>query len=429
MTIQTTTNLANAIGTRFTQKYLRAAQVRRLYDQLATPVGAPQFDLETRRGLGTTYTFNFASDMTPGTTAISQTADIVPQILRDAVSTITPTSRGEALKWSELIDLQAYTDYAAIRSEKLGENAMESIDLLAMHAALGGELVNRGGGTTRVLLESATATMNWTEANLWTAAAMIQDLKCPPYIDPMGGRNFIAIGHPDAYYDLFHAGNIVTAATYGYKTEEVIYNGEVGKLAGFKLIISPWAKVFGSAGVAHATSCGAATGYATTGYSLDGVTSFTTAAIIPALSKGLIVTTGTNVGSGRYLLIGASETSALTNAGTWYDTNERVRYVSGTTNMKIIGSGANGGLRFDHTCATTNVLNDDTVYPVAYGSPSSLVKVFANEIGEFGEIVGPLQDGLAEQWQSMAWKWYGGYGRVAENMILRGEYSSSLDTV
>ena len=87
MAIQTTTNLSNSVGTRYTQAYQEAAEVERLYDQLAVPVGAPQFELEQRRGLGTTYTFNFISDMTPSTQTISQDSDISLQVLRDATST------------------------------------------------------------------------------------------------------------------------------------------------------------------------------------------------------------------------------------------------------------------------------------------------------------------------------------------------------
>jgi N4-gp56 family major capsid protein len=423
MAISTTTvGLTHALTTRYTQKYLRAAAVRRLYDQLALPVGAPQYDLETRRGMGTTYTFNFASDLTPGSTAISETVDIVPQILRDATSTITPTSRGEAIKWSQLMDLEAYTDFVAIRAEKIGENAMETIDNLAKAAALQGDLVSRGAAT-RILLDAGTTTMNWTEAMIWTAATMVQDLRCPPFINPNGTRQYIAIAHPDAYYDLFHGGNVITSLIAGNVPGYTLFNAEIGSIANFKLLISPWAKVFGSAGLVNGTACGSThVGYAITGYSADGSTSFTAGAP-RALDKGLTVTTATNVGSGRLLTIGTCET-----ANTHYDTNERVRWSSGTTSMAFVGSGANGGLRFDHALTDT-VMNDDSVYPVAYGAPGSLVKVYANEVGEFGEIVGPLEDGLARQWQSLAWKFFGNYGRVAENYILRGEYSSSLDNI
>jgi len=89
MAIQTTSNLSNAITTRYTSRYQRAAELMRLYDQFAVPVSAPQFELETRRAMGSSYTFNFISDMTPGSTAISETADIAPQILKQRLTTRT----------------------------------------------------------------------------------------------------------------------------------------------------------------------------------------------------------------------------------------------------------------------------------------------------------------------------------------------------
>ena len=92
MAIQNSGNLTNAITTRYTSKYQRAAEVVRLYDQLATPVGAPQFELESRRGLGSTYTFNFISDMSPATQTVSEDADISTQTLIDATATLTPSS-------------------------------------------------------------------------------------------------------------------------------------------------------------------------------------------------------------------------------------------------------------------------------------------------------------------------------------------------
>lgn len=404
MGIQTTTNPAanGAITTRYTAKYQRAAELVRLYDQLATPVGAPQFELESRRGLGSTYTFNFLSDMTPGATAISETADITPQVLRDATSTITPTSRGEALKWSQLLDLEVYTDYAAARMEVLGRNMMETVDAMARGAALQGSLVQRY--VARASLDAGTAAHNWSEAAIWAAMSTAESLKCPPFVDFRGRKMYMAIAHSDAFYDLFHGGNVVSAAIYGGLPGSVLLNGELGEIANCKLVISPFAKVFGAAGAANGTSA-----------------AYTTSAAAEALDKTVAVNTGTNLSAGRFFLLGTVETG-----DTHYDDNERVKWVSGTTTATIVGQGANGGLRFDHASGVA-ADNHDSVYPVAYGSPNSLVKVFAQEVGEFGEVVGPKKDGLADQWTSIAYKWFGGYGRMAENYIIRGEYSSSLD--
>jgi N4-gp56 family major capsid protein len=404
MAIQTTTLLDSAVGTRYTTRYVRAAVPVRLYDQLAIGVTAPQFEIETRRGQGTTYTFNFASDMQIGTTAISQTADIVPQTLIDATSTITPTSLGEAIKWSQIVDIQAYTDFVALRAEKVGENAMESIDWQARTAALAGTL--QVPGTARASLNAGTSGDRFDEAAMWEAAGMIATLKCPPLLSANGKRSLVAIYHPDAHYDLFHSGNVNSAIIYGGLPGEMLLNGEIGEIMGFKLVVSPWAHVFGGAGADNSTGSSQ---------------TYVLSANSDALATSVSVTTGTNVAYGRFITLGTEETST-----TLYPTNERVRRVSGTTTMTLIGSAANGGTRFPHL-TTEYALNADSVYPVVFGGPESLVKVFASDVGEFGQLVGPLEDGLAHQWQSLAWKWFGGYGRVAENRILRGEYSSSLD--
>ena len=319
MAIQTSGNLTNAITTRYTTAYQRAAEVARLYDQLATPVSAPQFELETRRGLGSTYTFNFISDMTPGTQAISEDADIALQILRDATSTITPTSRGEGMKWSQLLDLSAYTDYVAARAEVLGRNQMETVDNQAKAAALQGSLVSRAAA--RASLDAGTATHNWTEAGVWAAMSTAESLKCPPFVDFRGRSMYMAIAHPDAYYDMFHGGNVVSAAIYGGLPGSVLLNGELGEVANCKLIISPSAKVFGAAGVANGTSA-----------------AYTTSAAGTALATTLGVTTGTNLSAGRFFLVGTIETG-----NTHYDDNERVKWISGTTTVTLVGQGANGG--------------------------------------------------------------------------------------
>ncbi len=212
----------------------------------------------------------------------------------------------------------------------------------------------------------------------------------------------LAVGHTDAFFDLWNGGNILSVALY--QDKEILFNQEIGQLNGFKIISSPWGKVFGGAGAANASSC-------------DEL--ITTA--VAALAKTCTLASGTSAAVGRMATLGTEET-----ASTFYDTNERVRVVSGTTTVTFIGEDANGGCRFPHT-TSEYFSNADSVYPIAFGSNQSLVKVWASEVGEFGQLVGPRKDGMADQWTEMAWKWYGGYGRVAENRILRAEFASSLD--
>lgn len=402
MAIQTTTIQSNAVGTRYSLRYQRGAKQYRYYDQFAgNLMSDSQFNIESRRGMGTTYTFQFASRLTPGTTAISETADVVPQIIRDATATISTTSLGEAVKWSQLLTIESFMDEWAQRSEVIGMNAMESIENQAIAAALQGSLVVRTAA--RSSLDAGTTSHNFTEAAVWQAGAILGDLKAPMYVDETGGKSWMACYHTDANYDLVHGGNLVNVALYQDKM--LLLNGEVGKIGEFRMISTPFAKVFYGAGTTNASS--------------SATTLNDTSAL--ALDTTMIVTSSTNDSAGRHLTVGTIETG-----NTFAPTNETVRYVSGTTTVTFVGAGANGGFRYDHANGET-VNNSDNVYPVLYGSPSSLVKVYANDVGEFGQMVGPLTDGLLQQWQSLGWKWFGGYGRVSENRLMRGEYSSSLD--
>jgi hypothetical protein len=100
--------------------------------------------------------------------------------------------------------------------------------------------------------------------------------------------------------------------------------------------------------------------------------------------------------------------------------------VSGTTTVTFVGSAENGGARFAHASGIY-ASNSDNVYTVIYGGPQSLVKTWVPEVGEFGEVVGPRLGGLIDQFGHIGWKWYGGYSLVAENRMIRGEYSTSFE--
>jgi len=124
MTIQVVTAasgaeaLTNAVRRRYIADYIDAAQLERVYDQIAFPV-AKDMDRVAR---GSSVRVNFISDMEPGVTAISETVDVTPQALTDGTADVTPISRGEALQNSELLLLQSYTPYGAERFKAIGKN-------------------------------------------------------------------------------------------------------------------------------------------------------------------------------------------------------------------------------------------------------------------------------------------------------------------
>jgi len=401
MTVQTTSNLSNALRAQYLEDYIKAAQMVRLYDQFSFPVGQDMSALTK----GSSVVVNFLADMEPGSTTISETADVTPSTVRDATVSVTPTSRWGAIQVSEKLLNQSYTPYGQERFAMIGKNQMETVDVLAQAAATKGSNWSSYAQTARTSLDAA-ANYYLTETVFTNANADLQTLKVPAFVD--AGRNMWGcIIHPYAFADLRASTNILSVGAY--QKANIILAHELGELGPFKLIVNPWAKVFWGGGTTNGTSV------STT------LAASTTANL--ALATTIEVAANTNITAGIWLNIGTQETGS-----THYPTNERVRVAatpSGTT-VTIIGEGANGGLRFDHAAGVA-VTRNDSVGTAVFGGPRSLAKVYDTNVGEFGEVVGPKKQGLLDQFESLGWKYYGDYGRVSESWLLRYEHTFSRD--
>jgi len=398
----------NAIRTQYIARYLRQVAQMRLYDQLAVPytnfAGGMSMD---ELMAGSSIQINFSSGLQPGTTAISETADVTPQVIRDATASVTPTSRGEAVQWSENLDIQAYTDVADATLQAVGDNAGETIDILARDVALAGTNVERA--TARASLDAGTVSHRASDSIFRQAQIKLLRLQAPGFMTADGASQvWMCIMAPEPFHDISESGNVNDIGLY--QNMGIHLNWELAQIGAFRLVVSPFAKVFGAAGADNGS--GAA------------------ASLISASVNRLATTVttaddvSTNAAYGDWLWIGPEETST-----TYYATNEAVKFISAvTTTITFLGSGPNGGLRYDHTSTTADyVRNADSVYPLLFGGPQSLVKVFATDVGEYGTIVGPDVSGLLDQWKHIGWKYYGNYGRLSNHRLLRWEVSTSYE--
>jgi N4-gp56 family major capsid protein len=400
MTVQTTSNLSNALIARYIADYIQAAKLIRLYDQISVPVGK-EMGVYTE---GSSVNVNFASDLPPSTTAISEIADVVPSTVRDATAQVTWTSRRDAIQVSEKLMNSAYTPYGQERYKIIGRSQMESVDMVASAAANAGSIWDSYAHTARTSLDAA-ANYYITTAVFTNAQADLETMQVPSFVDA-GRSMWSAFLHPYVFADLRAATTILAVGEY--QKANIILSHELGELGPFKLVVSPFVKTFWSGGVANASPV------ATT------IATSTTANL--ALAKTIEVAANTNISAGKFLTIGTLETGS-----THYTTNERVRVVSvSSTTITIAGSGSNGGLRFDHAVGET-VSNADSVHSILFAGPESLAKVYDVNTGEFGETVGPLKQGLLQQWESLGWKWYGNYSRIVEPRLFRYECTSSRD--
>jgi len=394
--------LANSVRQRYTDMYEEEVYYQRLYDQLSLPYSDL---LQAQRAQNTTaLTYHFLSKMDIPTTNISEVADVTPQVLKDATAAITKVSRGAALQISQQIELQNFlTNYMEKMTRANGENAAETIDLLARDAACQGTLVSRL--VARAALDAATTTHNLTEARMLGSANRLAQLKCPVFqgiADNPASKSWAAIMSPFAFADLRQDTNITAVGQY--QNASIILNWELGSYGPYRLLVSPWAKIFYGAGLDG-----------------DDIVNTTLNAATTKLASTIYVAANThmaNIENLAWLSIGTEETG-----NTHYVDNERVWVTNFTgSTATIVGEAPNAGLRFSHP-ATTPVRNADSVHTVVIGGPASLVKVYSPSVGEFGEIVGPKRDGLLDQFWSLGWKWWGGYGRISENRLMRIEVS------
>jgi N4-gp56 family major capsid protein len=395
--VQITSNLTNARFTKYIPDYIRAAMFNRVYDALAT---APEDNADLYRS--SSIVMNFLSDLEPGTTEIPENADVTPVSFRDATTTITPTSRYNAIEASEKLMNQAGTNYAQERFEALGKNMMESVDLVAMAEATTGAL--RFAGAARTSLDAGTAGHLLSDSVIAKATADLQTFKVPGWEDPASGQpKWFAIMHPYAFADLRAATNIVAISQY--QKASILLRYELGEVGPFKLIVTPWAKTFWGGGAANASAIET---------TLNGA--------VNALAKTIVVAANTNMDVGDRVLIGTHETG-----NTHYSTNEIVTIAGvNSTTITIAGEGANGGLRFDHAHGAA-VSNDDNVGTVVFGGPESLTKIYDPAVGEYGDVVGPKKEGILDHLYTLAWKWYGTYDLSIENRILRYEVAFGRD--
>ena len=234
--MSTTVGLPLAVRGRYLSEYIQAAKSRQVYEQFCYPISKDK-ELIQR---STSVTVPFLSGMDIRSEEMSQTVDITPQDLKDASASLTPTSRGDAIIDSEKLLIQNYTGYGAERHQIVGENMMDTIESVAVNTVLAGTAVKRA--VARASLDAGTAGHRLADTLFFQVGNRLKELRCPGATDADGIKmpsGYLAVMHPDAYYDLIAGGNVLAAAQY--QNLKLLYNDEVGEINGFRIVSSPFA--------------------------------------------------------------------------------------------------------------------------------------------------------------------------------------------
>ncbi len=400
MAIQTTSQ-HSTIRTSYQKSYIEGALAERLYDNFA---GVVQ---DTVEGKGSSVTVVASTDLVPRPTAAvgSETSDFVPQTIGEVTATVTLQYLNDGLKAHELSALESTFALDTEYTKKVGMLATETIDAVARRYATEGSIVfYPGAHTTRVTLDLGASTDRMGIALFSKMAAFVDEWNIEKFAD----GSLMCVMTPWQFQDLLTESGSALLTRMGYTEsgKDALFRNEVAALSNIRIVKSRLAKAFYGAGVANASAV------ATT---LNGA--------IDAGAKTCVVTANTNIAVGMWLTLGTAQTSTETDATL---IAEPV-YVTGvsTTTITFTGRHELGGCRYAHATLAA-VSNADTVHAAVFGGQNSLAKVFNKQLKEFGTLVGPKVDGMADQWKSVAFKACLGYNRISEGRLARAETSSSL---
>jgi hypothetical protein len=161
--------------------------------------------------------------------------------------TATVDQYGDYISTSDVLELTAFDPILDVRSELQGNQAGLTMDTITREVLVGGSntvLAPKVAVADGVTTETAVTARHLLDATakvtpkLITRAATLLKRENVPKID----GSYIAIMHPDTTQDLLNDANFVKAIQYG--RPEDLYEGEIGKYAGVRVVETSEAKIF-----------------------------------------------------------------------------------------------------------------------------------------------------------------------------------------
>ncbi len=342
----------------------------------------------------------------PANTTRSEITDISPVQMKDSQVTISHSLYGNAVQLSLKVQESAAKDVFQIAAQLVAENAAESVDFVARSVAIAGRGFELGNGSSRDAVNGDAGVI--TAGMLYNAAGY---LASAPKLDgglnqPTLGGGLAAVMRNAVIADLAENSSIILLGQYRDSAPETVLMGEVGAhMSGVRLIVSDNAKIFHGGG-------------STVGFpgSSDNL-----ANSVGAGASTLEASTAMTSANESYLTVGTRETTA-----NGEQVNVETVYAVGLTTaaFSITGGAPNGGTIYDHS-SDTPIGCYNQVHAVVIFGAKSLMKVHASDIGANPQLLPPKVDGLLDQWDSAQWRWYGGFGRWAENRLYRIEVGSN----
>jgi N4-gp56 family major capsid protein len=192
-----------------------------------------EFDPGTDSLLFTSY-----ADLGTSTTPLVEGTGPTPRALAMTTVSVDTAQYGDAVQITDLAKLKSGQDLVAIAGERIARQMKVVLDTLSRDSiASGGTAKYQAGDTTRAGLASNDLI---TLADLNKLGFQMEYANIPRFSDGF----YVLWVAPGVAYDLFSDTNFV--AVHQYTDNSPLIKGEVGKIAGFRVVIAHSAPTFSS---------------------------------------------------------------------------------------------------------------------------------------------------------------------------------------
>lgn len=227
MSAQTTGTLTQEMSTYYEKVFLARAEYEYIFNQ-----GAQMRDMPANEGK--TVYFTRHTPLATATTALTEGTNPTEVNLTAVTVQATLAEYGNSVRISKFLSLTSIDANNKEKIEVVGQNMGETLDELTRNELFTGATVQFAN--QRASLATITATDVLTVNEVRRAVRTLKKNKARRYQDPVAP--WLGKIGPDTSYDLTSDTTFINADIYDNGAEK-LYNGELGKILGVRLLESP----------------------------------------------------------------------------------------------------------------------------------------------------------------------------------------------
>lgn len=227
MTAQLTTGLTQEMSTLYEKTFLARAEYEYIFSQ-----GAQMRDQPANEGKVVNFTRH--TPLATATTALTEGVNPTEVALTATTVAATLAEYGNSVRISRFLSLTSIDASNKEKIEVVGQNMGETLDELTRNELFTGATVQLAGSKAALTDVAASSTLSIVELRrairtLKKNKAMRYQGNIAPWLGKLG---------PDTSFDLTSDTNYINADIYDNGADR-LYNGELGKILGVRLVESP----------------------------------------------------------------------------------------------------------------------------------------------------------------------------------------------